>query len=312
MPSADPYSLRTAVQSCYQFHGEALYHCLREILGENGGASRTAKEVILRSLGIQVVSLASYGHLMSLQGFASSHPKLTLLRLFIFIFYPGFPAVELLIRTGTTIVQGSRRTFCPLQYWIAVWLGLSASTSGKPVALKNFDARQVRQTRSRYNLAWVGRFLLLLLLLAQFSGSLSIIYRSLFVFTFRPNLYIFFDKQTLQSIIGGLVVVIHTILVSLLNLEWEVLPSIEEPAIEEMVELSTIPENSNDLSSHSRIKYHLPASIESSFEITIILRNILLMVSLLMKPLRPRPTAWFELLDGIEPNISSSTAPHPL
>ena len=304
--------MHTAVHSCYQLHGEALYHCLREILGENGGASRTAKEVILRSLSIQVVSLASYGHLMSLQGFTSSHPKLTLLRLFIFIFYPGFPAVELLIRTGTTIVQGSRRNFYPLQYWIAVWLGLSASTSGKPVALKNFDARQVRQTRSRYNLAWFGRFLLLLLLLAQFSGSLSILYRSLFIFTFRPNLFGVFDRQTFERIIGSLVVVIHTVLVSLLNLEWEALPSIEEPATEEMVELSTIPENSNDLSSHSRIEYHLLASIRSSFESTIILRNILLLVSLLMKPLRPGPTAWFELLDGIGPTIYSSTAPHPL
>jgi len=79
---------------CREFEGEAAYECLASSLGEGGErgeSERTLKEVLIRSLGVHFISLASYRHLMSLQGvtLASYRRGICLPVLMLVVFFSG-------------------------------------------------------------------------------------------------------------------------------------------------------------------------------------------------------------------------------
>jgi hypothetical protein len=228
MSAADPLLLRTALRNCAQMDGEAVYDCLKSYLGEDGGASRSPREVIIRSLGIHIVCLASYGHLMSVQGAASKRLGQAFAMLSMFFFFPELPLAQLLDRVATTLVRRLRKRHVSLRYSIAVCLGSHVPVDDDIIPLSNLDSTHVQYERMSYNLIWVGRLILLLLILVQQSGILGIRYRSLFVLNHYGNAYCGIDTRNSRIAFGGMTVVIQSVLLALFNLKWHSVPQYSE------------------------------------------------------------------------------------
>jgi hypothetical protein len=228
MSAANPLLLRTALRNCAQVDGEAVYNCLKSHLGEDGGASRSPREVIIRSLGIHIVCLASYGHLMSVQGAASKRLGQAFAMLSMFFFFPELPLAQLLDHVATTLVRRLRKRHVSLRYSIAVCLGSHVLVDDDMIPLSNLDSTHVQYERMSYNLIWVGRLILLLLILVQQSGILGIRYRSLFILNHYGNIYCGIDTRNSQIVFGGMTAVIQSVLLALFNLKWHSVPQYSE------------------------------------------------------------------------------------
>jgi len=205
-----------------------VYHCLVSFLGEDGGSGRKLKEVLIRSLGIHVISLASYGHLMSMQGVASAPSWEAFIRLLVFFFVPELPAVQLASRVFRSSIQCLRRRPYSLSYWLATCLGTrcqASTSSGNAVPLHKLDPTHAHYKRKTYGVTWVGRLILLILLLVQYSSVAGIRYRALTLFADRWNDYIVLDLRNFQMVLGGMAAVINSALLTLLNLTWHHAPA---------------------------------------------------------------------------------------
>jgi len=222
---------RYAIQTCRSLENEAVYNCLVSSLGKSSG--RTLKEVLIRSVGIQVISLALYGHLMSMQGITSA-PWRTFTMLLVFIFIPELSVAQFFSRVFKSSIQWLRsRSPSPepsrpssLWRWGGACLGSHISIrSGTPVPLYEADPNQVHYKRSAYGVTWFGRFVLLVVLLIQYSSSLGIRYRALTAFSDRWNSYTLFDLRNFNLVIGGTAAVLNSMLLAMLNVTWDRTPA---------------------------------------------------------------------------------------
>jgi hypothetical protein len=203
--------------------------CLQSFLGTGGGASRTLRETLLRSLGVHIIALGSYGHLMSLQGFASANSSRTCALLVVFFLFPELAMAQLLSRIATALAQviWKRRVYA--RYWIASILGSHVLAYSKPVPLGHLNADQLRSERQKYSLVWVGRCAVLVLLLVQYTCSLGIWFRILFVWD-RHNMDGHIHARNFHMAFGGMVAVVNSIALAWLNLQWRHVPDDITPA----------------------------------------------------------------------------------
>ncbi|PVH98772.1 hypothetical protein DM02DRAFT_681103 [Periconia macrospinosa] len=225
-------SFRHIVQTCREFEGEAVYTCLASSMGEGGGESeRTVKEVMIRSLGIHVISLAAYGHLTSLQGVVSARLSswTGLVMIMAFFLVPEVTFAQLVWRVWRGSLSWFRRRRRPCSFWycIATSLGVhipAPSMGTDAVPLHMIDPASLHYKSLRYDALWVGRFMLLLLLMVQYMGSLGIRYRTYTVYADRWNSFGFVDGSNFHLALGGLTAVINSILLALTNLTWHFEP----------------------------------------------------------------------------------------
>ncbi|KAJ4290958.1 hypothetical protein N0V90_010154 [Kalmusia sp. IMI 367209] len=97
-----PGSLDHIFQACGGRNGTELSACFTGVLG-GSNSIRGVDEVWIRSFGVHVAALASFGHLMSLQGSVNWFPALvTLLCHFEF---PEIALAQMMIRTFTMAVR---------------------------------------------------------------------------------------------------------------------------------------------------------------------------------------------------------------
>ncbi|KAF2653303.1 hypothetical protein K491DRAFT_718137 [Lophiostoma macrostomum CBS 122681] len=221
MFNANTALLLQAVQECTGFRGEDLYACLQDHIGAS--ELRTTKEILLRSLGIHVISLASYGHLLSVQGLTSSRSSAVYQSPLLFFLLPGLAIVQPLVRSCRVCIRKFHRPGrTSLGYCIAAGLGtwVLVKETGGTKALESLEEEHVRCKRREYGFVWLGRVALLLGLLVQYVGSIAIWLHSTFVFDGRMNMFFLLDLRTVEVVIGGAAATINNIFLLLMNLDW--------------------------------------------------------------------------------------------
>lgn len=245
-------SFRQTIQSCREFDGEAVYTCLESFVGEGGGDSeRTVKEVLIRSLGIHVISLATYGHLMSLQGIASARScsKAGFVMIIAFFLVPEVAVAQFVWGVWRGILSWFQRRQRPCSFWYCIATTLGAhisipSMDTNTVPLHKIDPANLYHKSMKYDILWFGRFILLLLLTVQYVGSLGIRYRTYTVYADRWNSFGSIDGRNFHLALGGLTSVLNSILLVSTNLTWH-----HEPA--EGVQLNPTASAHQDINTES-------------------------------------------------------------
>lgn len=88
MSAPSPSVFRQTIQLCGEQDGGEVFECLQSSLGVNNGFYRTLPEVLIRLFGVHVIALASYGHMMSTQGYACAGSLKPAVLLIVFIVLP--------------------------------------------------------------------------------------------------------------------------------------------------------------------------------------------------------------------------------
>ena len=255
MTTASPAVFRQALQVCGNLVGEAVYDCLKSYLGEDGGSTRTLQEVLIRSLGIYVIAMGTYGHLMSMQGFASANPRKALLLLIAFFLVPSLAATQLLSRTVAFLLRLAFGKFKQYRYWLSVYLGTHIIVCGKPVPLSDINPTCLRSKRNPYGIVWLARLILLLLLLVQYTSTIGIWLRSRMMYNDRVQIYAILDYFGLFMSIGGIAAATNSMFLSLLNTTWEHIP----PSV---IGLQTIHISGNDIDTFETSEREILSQIE--------------------------------------------------
>ncbi|KAF2115939.1 hypothetical protein BDV96DRAFT_599479 [Lophiotrema nucula] len=237
-----PGTLDHAAQLCSNATRGQIQDCLSAALGTTAN-TRTVNEVWLRSFGIHVVTLASYGHLLSLQGFTSPPSGWTYLAPIFFLTYPEIALAQVLIRTTTSIGRMLRlKQRVPLRYFVACCLGVRAGCSASETSaigkssypLVDLDPKEVICLPHKYNLLWLGRIGLLLALLAQYLGSLVLWIRLVFFLKDKSYWHWHIDYRNFQVVLGGLTATLNSMGILLTGCEWEIVPGRVRGSVEEV------------------------------------------------------------------------------
>lgn len=228
MPQPTNAVARKLFKECFDLDEDDIYNCSLAHLGELG-ASRTSSEIMWRSLGIHIIALTTYGHLMSTQGLTQNLPgSQCMMNLVAFFFYPALPAVQFLHRFCATILRTVhyRHSRVPIRYWIASCLGSQVVTAGKVRPLYAVDPDEIRRESRRRNATWVGRVIVLLLLLYQILGTIAILFRGVYKFQELDNRYSNEDIRNLEISIGAAWATLSSLGLLVLNGEWHHVPPV--------------------------------------------------------------------------------------
>jgi hypothetical protein len=136
--------------------------------------ARGSTKTLIRSVAIQVVAATSYGHLMSLRNSTNRPPSIVLIYLVSCILFPLLPLAQLLRQIAITLcVVFKRRHFCEhLRLYLSGILGIEATSSQlthTSDSILKHPFASLGETRSRYNLVWMGR----MIVLAALNSTLS-------------------------------------------------------------------------------------------------------------------------------------------
>ncbi|CAI6330722.1 unnamed protein product [Periconia digitata] len=246
---------RHVIQICRELEDEAVYECLSSFLKADDASERTFKEVLIRSLGIHIISLASYGRLLSMQG-VTAHPPRALLLLVLFFLVPEISLGQLCLHIFRASVQEYRRPTFSFSHWVTGCLGSHVHITRDRciVPVHAVDPAHLRYSRMRYSLRWFGSFGMLVPLLAQYMASFGIRYRARTTFGDRWNSYTFIDQRSFHLVVGGMAAVVNCMLLALTNLEWRW--HLDTASTADVVE-STQPSSSTSSSSSTTI-VHIP------------------------------------------------------
>lgn len=229
--SQNPISHRYVIQACHDLEGESAYACLASFLEQDGG-ERMLKEVLIRSLAVHIIALSAYGHLLSMQGVASAYHRQEKWRpaimLLVFLLVPEVALVQFARRTCRGVLRWFRNRSSrqqPIDSWYCVSTSLGNYTSEscvekKLVPLHTIHPRNLRYERKSYDFMWLGRLMVLLVLLVQGIGSLGIWYRSYSVYLDHWNTFMHFDIQNFRMVLGAFAVAVNSILITFTNLRW--------------------------------------------------------------------------------------------
>jgi hypothetical protein len=222
------YQARTefhhALRACSELDVDDIYDCLQAQVGDPG-STRSLREALLRSMGIQVVALASYGHLLSMQGLTKVQSLQLYVSPLVFFFFPALPATQFIVRTFRTCFKIVQRGRTPYRYFISACVGCHVTMGGVPVPLHEIDPSDLQFDRKEFTVTWTGQTILLLLFLVQFLGSLIILSRALFHYIERGNMYLTLDQRNFEVVLGGIVVIANSICIGLLNGDWRYVPA---------------------------------------------------------------------------------------
>ncbi|KAF2685943.1 hypothetical protein K458DRAFT_486697 [Lentithecium fluviatile CBS 122367] len=216
-----------SIRFCSELDGNAVYECLRTHIGDND-PTRSLTEVILRSLGIHVIALTSYGHLLSMQGLTTVRSPLLYLSSVLFFFFPTLAGTEILVRIVRVCSQAARTRRSSYRYCIAASLGIHVVVSGLPRPLDDIDPSNLRFEKKERTLVWGGRLVVLLLFLVQYTGTIVISMRAA-VFLELGNNFWYQDRRNLGVALGGVVAVLNSICICLINGDWNYAPASTGP-----------------------------------------------------------------------------------
>jgi hypothetical protein len=94
------------------------------------------------------------------------------------------------------------------------------------IPIDDIERERVQPRSRKYNILWTGRLFLLLALSAQFVGSLTLCLRAI---RFRlGGVGNDLDLQNAQVIFGGLCATLNCVCITLLNRDWDKIPSVSE------------------------------------------------------------------------------------
>lgn len=198
-----------------------MYDCLQNELGDQSNI-RGVKEVLLRSFGIQIIALAAYGHLLSLQGITRSRLFPALLSVFFFFVFPEITIAQMLLRAlrmGFRVFWRKERL--GYRYCLSACLGVHATSSNRIASLTDLTPHDVDSDSCRVDFTWLGRLGLLLALLTQHAGSCVLWIRLVFVLKDRSYWHWHLDFRNFEVVLGGTMAVVNSLAILILNQgEW--------------------------------------------------------------------------------------------
>ncbi|KAF2444391.1 hypothetical protein P171DRAFT_521729 [Karstenula rhodostoma CBS 690.94] len=219
-----PGSLDHVSLVCAGRNTTELPQCLSNALGVSY-STRGVDEVWIRFLAVLVATMASCGHLMSLQGSANSVEAL--LVLLCFFEFPEMALAQIVIRATIAVrrVLWSRGRLSA-RFFIAACLGMQASSvcsPNKAVPLVSLRPEQVHRVPQRIGILWIGRLGLLLAFLAQYIGTVSIWVRGVFNIQDRGIWFWLIDLRIFRIALGGLVATLNSTLILSIGSEWKMI-----------------------------------------------------------------------------------------
>lgn len=241
---------------CSRYEGGAYTRCLQSYLVV-APPERASPEMLIRSLGIHIIALASYGHLLSLQGGTTlQSPYRYFSMVFVFLF-PQLPGVQILFRTVRMSARAIHTRRVSIGYFLAACSGCHVMRGGLMIPIDDIERERVQSRSRKYNIIWTGRLVLLLALSTQFVGSLTLCLRAI---RFRlGGVGNDLDLQNGQVIFGGLCATLNSVCITLLNRDWDTIPSVSEDiemshdsseSIDISAETSTVNESQTTFPSH--------------------------------------------------------------
>ncbi|KAF9731515.1 hypothetical protein PMIN02_011052 [Paraphaeosphaeria minitans] len=215
--------------------------CLSDALGGSYN-TRGVDEVWIRFLAVLVATMASCGHLMSLQG--SVEPIESLLVLLCLFEFPEMALAQILIRTNIATIRVLwRRERLPARFFVAACLGMNASSGTSPqevVALVSLRFEQVKRAPHRIGIVWIGRLGLLLAFLAQYIGTVSIWIRAVFHIQDRGIWFWLIDLRIFRIALSGLVATLNSTLILFIGSEWNMVePHDPDPSLHPLERFDT-------------------------------------------------------------------------
>ncbi|KAF2735624.1 hypothetical protein EJ04DRAFT_563135 [Polyplosphaeria fusca] len=223
-------TLSGAARLCSDLPPQNITTCLSELL-ENSGGIRTVNEVWIRTFGIHVVALASYGHLLSLQGHTKSSLGWSSWALFFFCLFPEIAIAQILLRTLASFrgVLRHKRNLS-LRFFAASCLGMRVKRLESGMIfegrylLADFEPSEVELIPRSFDLLWLGRFALLLALLAQYIGSAFLWFKLVFFLRDRSYWHWHIDYRNVQVVLGALLATLNSMGILLVGGEWTLSP----------------------------------------------------------------------------------------
>ena len=142
----------------------------------SSGSTRTVTETILRSFALHFVSVAAFGHLLSLQNRVKSTGFGGVFNLIGFFFLPTLPLAQLLANAYLLLTQKRRRWRAGLKYKFAAILGVKTHEP-YDTSVGNIHPDRLEAKPQPYGSIWLGRIFVLLGLMTQFVGTIYLWYR---------------------------------------------------------------------------------------------------------------------------------------
>lgn len=190
-------------------------------------STRGTRETLIRSIAIQVTATVAFGHLMSLRNLTRKRSVILLLYATGSILFPTLAIAQLLRHVGfaATVAFSQRAVNKNWRYYVCICLGVhgtAAQDGNRTEAISQYPPSRLRSSRSRYNILWCGRILVLLVLLVQFCGTMVLWLRRAYIYQGYYRLWAL-DNRNLEVVIGGTLVVFISAGILTINTNWEIL-----------------------------------------------------------------------------------------
>ncbi len=196
--------------------------------------TRSTTETLIRTMAIQVVATACYGHLMSLQN-ATGQPSITI---FFYVFgsllFPLLPLAQAMRNSVSTIHKAiTQKSLRTARHLICGMLGIHIRNSRKEsVPIVHYPHSHWKLVRQRYGILWIGRTIVLFALLVQFASTTILWVRRSLIYPGPYRLWAT-DSRDLQVVLGGIASVLTSISIHFLNSNAE---EVERSGPEEIVD----------------------------------------------------------------------------
>jgi len=182
---------------------------------------RGIEPTIIKSIALHLAAAAGFGHLSSLQNAPEKRQVRLLLYVAAFLLFPLLPIAQFLRRVCLAMAARFRHRPLGITLCIGACCGMFATKSGdsgEREALAAIDRGvPIRRDREPYNLVWLGRVVVLLVLMVQYCGSIVLWCRRVWL----PVRVWAIDTRNLETALGGLMIVALSLAISILNTQWK-------------------------------------------------------------------------------------------
>jgi hypothetical protein len=195
---------------------------LNQYVTNDLSSTRAVGPTLIKSFAIHLTATASLGHLLSLRNTPNRRSTALLLYIITFLLFPLLLVAQLLRQLRSALALNVLRLRPGVTLCIGICCGVYASKSeetGEPEPLEKVDLNLLRRGRASYNYLWLGRVVILLALAVQYCGTLFLWYRR--ASRVEATLWAI-DTRNLEMALGGLVAVMCSLVISILNTEWEI------------------------------------------------------------------------------------------
>jgi hypothetical protein len=187
---------------------------------------RQVEETLIRSLALQIAAAIAFGHLLSLRKVSSRWWPVSVLSIITHAFFPTLSVAQLIRNSLSAFkVLHTKGVFRHLDSYVSASLGMHAMKASQPghsQPMLCFDIAVLRRTRRRYDAWFLGRVLVLRVLLTQLTGTVFLWVRRARVYGGPYRLWAI-DNRNLEVACGAISVVFLSISIQCLNSTWEVL-----------------------------------------------------------------------------------------